>query len=163
MEETGFERFCALTGSTAKSIARIKSARMGAFHLSGAHTNCLCHLYAQGSLTQGELARLEGMDRSQVSRVLRELAAKGYVTADAQKGYKRRYVLTPCGEETAARIRQIIREINGFVSGSIPRQELRAFYHTLETIAKNLRLAAGLYAREQDAPTEGRNDHESDV
>lgn len=90
--------------SAAKSVSKLKAAQMDAFSLSGAHTNCLCRLHEAGSLTQGELTRLEQMDRSQVSRVLRDLAQKGYVVSDTQAGYKRRYTLTPAGEQTAARV-----------------------------------------------------------
>ena len=38
MEDNRFELFCCLTGSAAKSIARLKAARMDAFDLSAAHT-----------------------------------------------------------------------------------------------------------------------------
>ena len=45
MEDNRFERFCSLTGSAAKSIARLKAARMDEFHLTAAHTQCLCLLF----------------------------------------------------------------------------------------------------------------------
>ena len=89
--------------SAAKSVSKLKAAQMDAFSLSGAHTNCLCRLHEAGSLTQGELTRLEQMDRSQVSRVLRDLAQKGYVVSDTQAGYKRRYTLTRRGADRRAR------------------------------------------------------------
>ena len=101
MDTSRFEQFSALMTSAAKSVSKLKAAQMDAFSLSGAHTNCLCRLHEAGSLTQGELTRLEQMDRSQVSRVLRDLAQKGYVVSDTQAGYKRRYTLTPAGEQTA--------------------------------------------------------------
>ena len=88
MDTSRFEQFSSLMTGAAKSIAKLKAAQMEAFSLSGAHTSCLCRLYEAGSLTQGELTRAVQMDRSQVSRVLRDLAQKGYVSADAQAGYK---------------------------------------------------------------------------
>ena len=115
MDTSRFEQFSSLMTGAAKSIAKLKAAQMEAFSLSGAHTSCLCRLYEAGSLTQGELTRAVQMDRSQVSRVLRDLAQKGYVSADAQAGYKRRYALTPSGRETAARVEAIILDINRFV------------------------------------------------
>ena len=84
MDTSRFEQFSSLMTGAAKSIAKLKAAQMEAFSLSGAHTSCLCRLYEAGSLTQGELTRAVQMDRSQVSRVLRDLAQKGYVSADAQ-------------------------------------------------------------------------------
>ena len=52
MDTSRFEQFSRLTSSAAKSIAKLKSAQMEAFSLSGAHTNCLCRLHESGSLTQ---------------------------------------------------------------------------------------------------------------
>lgn len=70
--------------TSAANRLQAESRAEDAFSLSGAHTNCLCRLHEAGSLTQGELTRLEQMDRSQVSRVLRDLAQKGYVVSDTQ-------------------------------------------------------------------------------
>ena len=148
MDKSRFEQFSHLTASAAKSIARLKTAQMEAFSLSGAHTSCLCRLYEAGSLTQGDLTRAVQMDRSQVSRVLRDLAQKGYVSADAQAGYKRRYTLTPAGEQTAARVEAIILDINRFVSDAIPDADIEVFYKTLTTITQNLQLAVEKYGRE---------------
>lgn len=41
MDTSHFEQFSRLTSSAAKSIAKLKSAQMEAFSLSGTHTNCL--------------------------------------------------------------------------------------------------------------------------
>ena len=141
MDKSRFEQFSRLTSSAAKSIAKLKAARMEAFSLSGAHTNCLCRLHESGSLTQSELTRLENMDRSQVSRVLRDLMDKGYVVSDAQAGYKRRYSLTPSGLQTASRVEEIILNVNRFVSGDSPDADIEVFYRTLAVITDNLALA----------------------
>ena len=143
MDISRFEQFSALMTSAAKSVSKLKAAQMDAFSLSGAHTNCLCRLHEAGSLTQGELTRLEQMDRSQVSRVLRDLAQKGYVVSDTQAGYKRRYTLTPAGGVEA-----IILDINRFVSDAIPDADIEVFYKTLTTITQNLQLAVEKYGRE---------------
>ena len=148
MDTSRFEQFSSLMTGAAKSIAKLKAAQMEAFSLSGAHTSCLCRLYEAGSLTQGELTCAVQMDRSQVSRVLRDLAQKGYVSADAQAGYKRRYTLTPAGEQTAARVEAIILDINRFVSDAIPDADIEVFYKTLTTITQNLQLAVEKYGRE---------------
>ena len=147
MDISRFEQFSSLMTGAAKSIAKLKAAQMEAFSLSGAHTSCLCRLYEAGSLTQGELTRAVQMDRSQVSSVLRDLAQKGYVSADAQAGYKRRYALTPTGRETAARVEAIILDINRFVSGSISDADIEIFYKTLTTITRNLQSAVETYAK----------------
>lgn len=83
-----FESFAGLNGAAMKSIQRIKTQKMKKYNLSSAHTNCICRLESAGSegLTQTELVRQEMMDPSQISRVLRELTAKGYVQPDGEEG-----------------------------------------------------------------------------
>lgn len=146
LTESRFAQFSGLISSAAKSIQRLKLARMEAFHLSAAHTNCLCRLSTEGPLTQMELARQEGMDRSQISRVLRELTSRGYVQSENRSGYKRRYQLTLSGEETAREIGHIILEVNRFVSDAIPAADLEVFYRTMRTITENLGRAVERYA-----------------
>ena len=70
------------------------------------------------------------------------------MSADAQAGYKRRYTLTPAGEQTAARVEAIILDINRFVSDAIPDADIEVFYKTLTTITQNLQLAVEKYGRE---------------
>lgn len=149
MEDSRFAQFTALITGAAKSIQRLKNAQMEQFHLSAAHTNCLCHLASSPTgLTQSELSRLEGIDKAQVSRVLRDLSGRGYVFSGAQAGYKSRYRLTESGVRTAGEIEAIIREINHFVSGQIPPEDLDRFYDTFRIIAQNLSKAVGLYGAE---------------
>ena len=121
---------------------------MEKYGLSAMHTDCLWHLYqaAPRGLTQRELLELEQVDRAQISRVLRELTAGGYVEQSAAGGaYKRPYRLTDRGTAVAAEIHALIVEINRFVSRDIPRQDLEIFYKTLRAIAANLNLAVKYY------------------
>lgn len=145
MDESRFELFAGLIGRASKSIQRIKSVKMKKYRLSAAHTTCLCKLAeadAQG-LTQGELTALEGMDRAQISRVLGDLVQRGYVTSKSQTGrYKRRYALTSAGQMVTGEIKEIILDVNRFVSGQIPSEDIQVFYRTLTAIAQNLERAA---------------------
>lgn len=145
---TRFDRYIALTSSSLKDIARLKAAKMEKYGLSVVHTDCLWHLYNAGpaGLTQRALTDLEHVDRAQISRVLRELLQEGYVTHKEGDGtYKRPYVLTGSGYTVAAEMNDIILEINRYVSGDIPRDELIIFYRTLQTIARNLSRAVEHY------------------
>lgn len=145
---TRFDRYIALTASSLKDIARLKAAKMEKYGLSVVHTDCLWHLYNAGDtgLTQRALTELEQVDRAQISRVLRELLQEGYVTQKEGGGtYKRSYVLTDTGRTIAAEMNDIILEINRYVSGEIPRDELMIFYRTLQTIARNLSRAVEHY------------------
>lgn len=145
---TRFDRYIALTSSSLKDIARLKAAKMEKYGLSVVHTDCLWHLYNAGTagLTQRALTDLEHVDRAQISRVLRELLQEGYVTHKEGTGtYKRPYVLTGSGHAVAEEINGIVLEINHYVSGEIPRDELIIFYRTLQTIARNLSRAVEHY------------------
>lgn len=151
MNKNRFELFVSLTGSAMKSIQRIKTRKMRKYGLTSAHTNCICRLESAGErgLTQMEIVRQEMMDASQISRVLRELQNKGYVKVNGAVGrYRRRYVLTESGMVVAQEIRNIIQEINGFVSGGIPREDVQVFYRTLHTICESLAEAEKVYTDE---------------
>lgn len=147
MEDNRFELFCSLTGSAAKSIARLKAARMDAFDLSAAHTQCLCLLREAmpEGLTQAELARRIGMDRAQVSRVLRTLRERGYLPDDPQTGYKRRYALTEAGVDTANAVQSIVAQVHAYVSEGIPHEDIVCFYRTFAHIAQRLESAVTLF------------------
>ncbi len=145
MDESRFQLFSNLMNRSARSIQRIKAEKMKKYDLTAAHTTCLCRLAeaGEGGLTQGQIIALEGMDRSHISRVLGELRRRGYVSpAGAEGQYRRRYRLTPVGEETAAEIQAVILEINRFVSDQIPAEDIQTFYRTLCVITQNLDRAA---------------------
>lgn len=144
MEESRFELFSGLMNSAAKSIQRLKSAGMKKYHLTAAHTTCLCRLAEAGEagLTQRQLIQLEGMDRAHISRVLGELCRREYAATVEQSGqYRKRYVLTAQGREITREIQDIIRSVNRFVSQQIPQEDIDVFYRTLRTIAQNLERA----------------------
>lgn len=148
-----FELFVVLTSNVQKSIQRIKMHKMKKYGLSSAHTNCICRLESVGErgLTQMELVRQEMMDASQISRVLRELTEKGYVRVDGESGkYRRRYSLTESGMVVAEEIREIIQEVNHYVSGKIPMEDLKIFYRTLNRISDSLSRAEEVYLKEDE-------------
>ena len=166
MDDGRFELFMSLLGSATKSIQRLKSARMDEFDLSAAHTDCLCCLAGApaAGLTQTQLAARLGMDRAQISRVLRDLCAHAYVRTDSDKrGYKSPYQLTDAGRRIAVRIGEIIGEVRGFVSGSISGADIESFYRTFGVIAERLSLAVSLYSEPsapQDNPALNRPENE---
>ena len=65
---------------SSKSIQKLKGTGMLPFGLTGAHTMCLRHLYNNPEgLTRTKIVRLCDIDKAQVSRVINELCARGYV------------------------------------------------------------------------------------
>ena len=135
MDIDRFLHFETMIGCAAKSIQRLKALRMDAFHLSAAHTSCLTALLRAmpEGLTQTGLRHSLGMDRAQVSRVLSGLCERGYVCCDGS------------GLRVSREIDNVIREVLGYVSGSIPPEEIERFYQTFSIITGNLSRAVALY------------------
>ena len=153
MDNTRFARFEGYIGSAAKSIARLKAARMAHFQLSAAHTSCLLRpLAAPDGLTQTGLLEALDMDRAQISRVLRQLEDRRYVASDGT-GYNRVYRLTPSGLCVSREVNSIVSEVLSFVSGAIPQEEIEAFYRTFSIITANLARAESRFGAPQGPQT----------
>ena len=149
MEESRFELFDGLISSAGKTIQRIKSNKMEKFGLGSTHTTCLCRLGNAGKtgMTQKELTEQEGIDRAQISRVLRDLENRGLVQNAGESVYKKRYFLTEKGIKIVGEIKKIILEINSYVSDEVSEEEIAVFYSVLKRIAENLKKAEGKYCR----------------
>ena len=149
MKESRFELFDGLIASAGKTLQRIKASKMEKYGLGSTHTACLCKLgkAKEAGVTQKELTEQEGIDRAQVSRVLRDLEQNGLVEAVGSSVYKRRYCLTEKGEKITAEINQIILEINQYVSNEIPVKEIAVFYRVLQEINSNLKKAEEKFCR----------------
>ena len=105
-------------------------------------------------LTQTELARRIGMDRAQVSRVLRALRERGYLPQSEASGYKHRYTLTEAGMAAARQVQAIVTQVHAYVSEGIPREDLLCFYRTFERIALRLESAVTLFGAPSSGTTE---------
>ncbi len=156
MEKDRFDKFYHLTYSALKSIQRLKIIGMTPYELTGTHTMCLRHLYAApDGLTRTKLVRLCDVDKAQVSRIINELCAKGYVseTESENANYRKRLKLTRLGVQTAEQINSHVLEINKFVSGDIPDEQLQRFYETLECICKRLEDAEEFFGEKMTEKT----------
>lgn len=149
MEESRFELFDGLIASASKTLQRIKNDKMEKYGLGSTHTTCLCKLGKAGEqgVTQKELTEQEGIDRAQVSRVLRDLEQNELVEAVGSSTYKRRYCLTEKGQKITAEINSIILEINRYVSKEIPVEDIMIFYQVLQKINMNLKKAEDRFCR----------------
>ena len=144
MEQDRFDRFNHLTSCATKSIQKLKVMGMLPFGLTGAHTMCLRHLYSfPEGVTRTKLVRLCDIDKAQVSRIINDLCAKGYVieTENDNINYRKRLKLTPLGKDTTEEINRKVLRVNEFVSADIPDEKLEVFYETLEIICENLKAA----------------------
>ena len=150
MKESRFELFDGLIASAGKTLQRIKTNKMEEYGLGSTHTTCLCKLGKAGAMgvTQKELTEQEGIDRAQVSRVLRDLEQADLVQAVGSSTYKRRYCLTEKGNIITDEINSIILEINRYVSRDISMEEIAVFYRVLQEINSNLKKAEDKFCRE---------------
>ncbi len=139
----GFETFTGMIGNALRSIDKIKARHMSEFDLSGTHTVCMRRLYEHpDGLTRTELARICGVDRAQITRVIGELLAKECVAEiGAGSRYRKKCVLTEKGRAVTGEINDLVCRIHAKVSGEIPRERLALFYETLSQICENLKQA----------------------
>ena len=143
MKESRFELFDGLIASAGKTLQRIKTNKMEKYGLGSTHTTCLCKLGKAGNIgmTQKELTEQEGIDRAQVSRVLRDLEQNSLVEAVGSSAYKRRYCLTEKGKMITEEINGIILDINRYVSKDISTEDIAVFYRVMQEIDSNLKKA----------------------
>ena len=147
LDKDRFLLFSAKLNDAQKSIARIKQKKMEHYGLGSAHVLCICQLeeHPKG-LTKTELVKRCGVDKAQISRVIADLLEKTYVTvSNPQSSYRQKYTLTENGHGVAAEIKQVILDINTFVSESIPQEDIETFYATFNTICENLNKAEEIF------------------
>ncbi len=151
MSQYGFDKFSYYTNCAVKSMNRLKTMGMLSCGLSASHTICMRHLHSHpDGLTRTDLVKLCDIDKAQISRIINELCSKGYVieTEDEGISYRKCLKLTPLGKDTTEEINKKITRVNEFVSGGIPKEQMDAFYKTLELICEKLILAQSELAEE---------------
>ena len=142
MEQDRFDNFYYHASCALKSIQKLKNKAMLPIGLARAHTMCLRHLYAApDGLTRTRLVHLCDIDKAQVSRIINELCARGYVieTEDESINYKKRLKLTPMGKEIAEEINALVLKINSYVSRDFTDEEIDVFYRVFDVICERLK------------------------
>ncbi len=142
MEQDRFDNFYYHASCALKSIQKLKNKAMIPIGLASAHTMCLRHLYAApDGLTRTRLVHLCDIDKAQVSRIINELCARGYVieTEDESINYKKRLKLTPMGREIAEEINALVLRINSYVSRDFTDEEIDVFYRVFDVICERLK------------------------
>lgn len=144
MEQDRFDDFYYHASCALKSIQKLKNKAMIPIGLASAHTMCLRHLYAApDGLTRTRLVHLCDIDKAQVSRIINDLCARGYVieTEDESINYKRRLKLTPMGKDIAEEINVLVLKINSYVSKDFTDEEISNFYKVFDVICEKLKEA----------------------
>lgn len=142
MEQDRFDKFYYHASCALKSVQKLKSKAMIPIGLASAHTMCLRHLYAApDGLTRTRLVHLCDIDKAQVSRIINELCARGYVTEteDENMNYKKSLKLTHMGKEIAEEINTLVLKINSYVSKDFTDEEIETFYRVFDVICERLK------------------------
>ena len=141
MEAIRFEKFTLLIDGIHKCINKIKFDTAPDLGVKSVHLFWVYKLmlHPQG-LTAAEIAAVNKVDRSLVSREIETLKKNGYVQTE-DKGNKRSYnsriTLTESGLALAKRIKDEAIRIQEAVGANISEEELAAFYITLEKLYGN--------------------------
>ncbi len=146
MEQDRLDEFTALIISASRSVTKLKSKYMTEYGLGSTHTMCIRKLYSSpDGLTRTRLATSCELDKAQVSRIIGDLAEKGYVSEGAgSTSYRRKITLSEEGRHIAEDINGKVLLINKFVSKNIPDGDIEAFYRVFGEICKNLKAAEDL-------------------
>ena len=142
MEQDRFDNFYYHATCALKSIQKLKNKAMIPISLARTHTMCLRHLYsAPDGLTRTKLVHLCDIDKAQVSRIINDLCARGYVieTEDESINYKKRLKLTPMGNDIAEQINELVLKVNAYVSKDFTTEEIDVFYRVFDVICERLK------------------------
>ena len=158
MEQDRFDKFYYHATCALKSIQKLKNKAMFPFGLASAHTMCLRHLYsAPEGLTRTRLVHLCDIDKAQVSRIINELCARGYVTEteDENINYKKTLKLTPMGRGVTEEINRLVVKVNSYVSEDFSKEEIENFYRVFDVICDRLREAEDIIDKDVETMSVG--------
>lgn len=133
-----FENFTITILKLNKLVQKIKNYEMQEYDLKTIHVMCVYYLSINPKgLTASELTKLTLEDKGAISRALRTLQEKGYITYDPNK-YNAPIQLTVEGRKLASEIGEKAEKAVKAGSYDFTDEERNAFYKELGTIAVNL-------------------------
>ena len=134
-----FELFCTTINQIHKNLQRIKLKEMEEFGLKGIHVMILFELnHNPDGLTLTRLSNLCGEDKAAISRAIRELTERNFVTSNAEKKYRSLITLTKDGKTTADIIDEKAEAAVLAGSGDLTAAQRNALYKMLTYISDNL-------------------------
>lgn len=142
MEQVRFEKFTLLIDGIHKSIHNLKITIAPHLGVKGVHVLWVWELLKNpDGLTAAELAMRSMVNRSLVSREIEALTEGGYVVLalDGGNKYNGKLRLTDKGRKLAESIGGEVMRIQNAVDEGIDKEELDAFYKTLEKLNSNFK------------------------
>ena len=129
-----------------KNIRKIETSYMKEHGLRSVHMVYLLRIYgSEHGSTVTELAALAKTDKALTSRTVKELIDCGFVTSRTKsedKSYRKKYRLTPRGEEVASAINSDILDYMLGARGDISEEDVQIFYRVLSAFENNISLIA---------------------
>ena len=106
--------------------------------VNGYEYRCLSALAAAEQLSQTDLGVAAALDPRDVTHTVRDLEARGLVSRVKDPGHGRRQLvsLTGDGQRTAARLADIIAEVQDTVFSDLSRKERSVLLDLLERVAQ---------------------------
>jgi MarR family transcriptional regulator for hemolysin len=141
LDQDRLDDFMTLVIGASRSVTRLKGCYMSNYGLGSTHTMCIRKLYAsKEGLTRTQLAESCELDKAQVSRIINELCARGYVIETEENiNYKKSLKLTPMGKDIAEEINSLVLKINSYVSKDFTPEEIKVFYRVFDVICERLK------------------------
>lgn len=132
-----FENFTFCIVKLYKLVQKIKLIEMKEFDLKAVHVMCIYYLYIHGKMTASELSKHTLEDKAAISRALKLLSEKKYLSYDADS-YNSPIELTPLGVTVAEAISKKAQMAVEAAGGTLTDEQRSNFYQCLGTISERL-------------------------
>ena len=151
-----FETFQTSIQQIYAQLQRVKTVGMQEFGLQASHVMCLYELdrHEEG-MTAAELANACELNKAAISRSVKVLKDKGYVSVSSvleSRSYRAKIILTEAGMQVAARMNEKIVSITQMINNQIGTEELDHLYVILRQISGLLKNASDLPGIAQQQP-----------
>lgn len=120
-----------------KLVQKIKLNEMREYDLKAVHVMCIYNLYTHGKMTASELSKQTLEDKAAISRALKLLSGKKYVTYNPDS-YNSPIELTELGATVAEAIVEKAQRAVDAAGGTFTDEQRTTFYQCLETISEKL-------------------------
>ena len=137
-----FEIFTLALSEISSSWNKIASDELKPYGLKGAYVVYLIALYkAKEGLTSVNLCEMCNKDKAEVSRAIKFLEEKGFISREnvTVNGYRARITLTEHGKNVTYALRERVKLAVEKGGKGLSEEEREGFYSALEIISSNLK------------------------
>jgi len=123
-----------------RAQAKLLDKKLQEYHISHAQLSLLMTLYSHEGIYQQELCRILNINKAAVTRELKDLAQKNYISKVRDKDDRRRFLvyLTEKALENKNGIIAILDKIEEQMRAGISENKIDEFLHLIKRICTNL-------------------------